>query len=170
MRRYTTAILLILIIFIAGCSPSNPKTKTSPISYPKIGEVLKTQYFDVTVNKASINDLIDLKKEYLNVKAGKGSTFLILNVTIKNTDSKARSMYTDGTLWINYYGKDYSFENAEIVIADGWNYMADEIDPLKSKTTNIAFKIPGSIRGDTYFQPCSTEDEKRIYIGKIGSN
>ena len=170
MKRFTTAILLILVIFVSGCGPSSSKKDTKTISYPKIGEVLKTQYFDVIVNKASINDMIDLKKEFLNLKAGKSNTFLIVNVTIRNRDTLTRSMFTDGTLWINYYGKDYCFENAEIVMADGWNYMADDIKPFKSKTTNIAFKIPGSIRGDTYFQPCSTEEEKRIYIGKIGSN
>ena len=163
MRISTNAILLSIVFFVSSCGSSVSKKETKAITYPKLGEVLKTKYFDVTVNKVDLNDIIELNKEYLNVKAEKDNTFFILNVTIKNTDTITRSMYTDGTLWINYWGSEYSYEHAEIIMADGWNYMADDIKPLKSKTANIAFKIPGTIRGDTFFQPCSTEDKGRIY-------
>ena len=62
-------------------------------------------------------------------------------------------MLMDGSVWINYNGKDYEFDKSESIMAEGWGLVLDQINPLISKTTNLVYKIPAEIKGDIYWQP-----------------
>jgi len=62
-------------------------------------------------------------------------------------------MLMDGSVWINYNGKDYEFDKSESIMAEGWGLFLDQINPLISKTTNLVYKIPAEIKGDIYWQP-----------------
>ena len=164
-----------IVILVASTGESKTKDKsetesnktTTVKSYPKIGEILKTEYFDVTVNKIAVTDFINFHNEFMNVKAGNGNKFLLLNVTVKNTDTESRMMFSDGIIWMNYNGKEYKFETSETILAEGWGFIMDDINPLVSKTTNIAYKIPSDIKGEAYFQSGRSNDDERIFLGTI---
>lgn len=132
----------------------------------KLGEVLKTDYFDITVNKAEVKDRVSTGNEFSDLKPESGNSYLIINATFKNTDSESR-MLMDGSVWINYNGKDYEFDKSETVMLEGWGILLDQINPLTSKTTNLVYKIPTEVKGDAYWQPGRSDNDQRILLGTL---
>jgi hypothetical protein len=130
----------------------------------KIGEILKTDYFDITVNKAETQDRVNTGNQFPDLKPEDGNMYLIINATFKNTDNESR-MLMDGSVWINYNGKDYEFDKSETIMAEGYGILLDQINPLTSKTTNLVYKIPTEIKGDAYWQPGRSDDDERIFLG-----
>lgn len=131
-----------------------------------IGNVLKTDYFDVTLNGASTGDQIDTGNEYSDVQADAGNKFIILDVTFKNTDTESR-MIMDGSIFINYNGKDYEFDKAETILAPGYGTMLDQINPLISKSTKLVYKVPAEIKGAAYWQPGRADSDQKFYVGNL---
>lgn len=132
----------------------------------KVGEVLKTDYFDITVNKVEVKDRVSTGNEFSDLKPEDGNSYLIINATFKNTDSESR-MLMDGSVWINYNGKDYEFDKSEPIMAEGWGLLLDQINPLTSKTTNLVYKIPTEVKGEAYWQPGRSDDDQRILLGTL---
>ncbi|MEI6266090.1 MAG: DUF4352 domain-containing protein [Sphingobacteriia bacterium] len=131
-----------------------------------IGQTLQTEYFSVTVNKVSINDRVNTGNEFADLKAEQGNKYLIINATFKNTDQESR-MIVDGSVWINYNGKDYEFDKSETVMLEGWGTMLDQINPLTSKTTNLVYKIPAEITGTALWNPGRSDKDQVINLGVI---
>lgn len=131
-----------------------------------LGEVLKTEYFDVTANKMVVVPKINTGNEYTDVKAEEGSKFLIIDVSFKNTDTESR-MVMDGDILVNYSGKDYKFDKPETIIADGFGTMLDQINPLITKKTKIVYKIPTELTGKVYWNPGRSDSDQVIYLGDI---
>ena len=146
-------------------SSSTEQTAEAPTGV-KVGEVLKTDYFDITVNKAEVKDRVSTGNEFSDLKPESGNSYLIINATFKDTDSESR-MLMDGSVWINYNGKDYEFDKSETVMAEGWGVLLDQINPLTSKTTNLVYKIPTEVKGDAYWQPGRSDDDQRILLGTL---
>lgn len=132
----------------------------------KIGEILKTDYFDISVNKVDLTDRVDTGNEFSDLKPEEGNKYLIINTTFKNTDDESR-MIIEGTIWINYNGKEYEFDKSESVMAEGYGALLEQINPLTSKTTNLVYKIPAEITGDTYWQPGRSNNDERIFLGTL---
>lgn len=132
----------------------------------KIGEILKTDYFDISVNKVDLADRVNTGNEFSDLKPEEGNKYLIINTTFKNTDSESR-MIIEGTVWINYNGKDYEFDKSESVMAEGFGALLEQLNPLTSKTTNLVYKIPAEITGDAYWQPGRSNDDERIFLGTL---
>ncbi len=132
----------------------------------KVGEILKTDYFDITVNKVGLNNSVDTGNEFSDLKPESGINYLVINATFKNTDSESR-MLVDGSVWINYNGKDYEFDKSEPIMLEGWGLLLEQINPLTSKTTNLVYKIPTEVKGDAYWQPGRSDDDERIYLGTL---
>ena len=132
----------------------------------KVGEVLKTDYFDITVNKVEVKDRVSTGNEFSDLKPEDGNSYLIINATFKNTDSESR-MLMDGSVWINYNGKDYEFDKSEPIMAEGWGLLLDQINPLTSITTNLVYKIPTEVKGEAYWQPGRSDDDQRILLGTL---
>ena len=148
-------------------SSSSTSEQTSEASSGvKVGEVLKTDYFDITVNKAELQDRVSTGNEFSDLKPEDGNMYLIINATFKNTDSESR-MLMDGSVWINYNGKDYEFDKSETIMAEGYGLLLDQINPLTSKTTNLVYKIPAEVKGDAYWQPGRSDDDERILLGTL---
>ncbi len=61
--------------------------------------------------------------------------------------------------FINYNGKDYTFDKTEHVMAEGWGLMFDQINLLKAKTTNLDYKIRGDLKGTAYYNPARSGSE-----------
>jgi len=132
----------------------------------KIGDVLTTDYFEISANKIDIQNSVDTGNQFTDLKQESGNLYLIINATYKNIDSESRMLF-DGSIWINYNGKDYEFDKSETLMAEGWGLMLDQINPLTSKTTNLVYKIPSEIKGDVYWQPGRSDSDEKIYLGKI---
>lgn len=149
-------------------SSSNEQTeqKTEAPKGVGIGEVLHTDYFDITVNKVSLEDRVNTGNEFADLKPEQGNLYLIINASFKNTDSESR-MLMDGSVWINYNGKNYEFDKAETVMLEGWGLLLDQINPLTTKTTNLVYKIPAEIKGNAYWQPGRADSDQKILLGNL---
>lgn len=165
--------ILILIICISNLGSDDSKTKQNQndknLESTKsigVGDVLKTKYFEITVNKVDIEDRVNTGNSYLDLQPEKGTTYLIINATFKNIDNESR-MLEDGSVWINYNGKDYEFDKSEMIMAEGWGLMLEQINPLTSKTTNLVYKVPTEIKGSAYWQPGRADKEERILLGAL---
>lgn len=174
----TSLFAFIIIVEIAAIkkikpSPNSDNATNSQITQEGnskkitgIGDILHTRYFDITVNKAGTRDRINTGNEFANLKPENGIMYLFINATFKNIDNESR-MLSEGSIWINYNGKDYEFDKSESIMADGWGLFLDQINPLTSKTTNLVYKIPIEIKGDVYWQPGRADTDQRIFIGKM---
>lgn len=166
--------LFAIAIFIYSCgepstaeagntaAASNESKKES--SEVGVGQTLKTEYFDVTVNSMKVSDRVSTGNEFADLKKEDGNRYVIIDLTLKNTDSESRMMF-DGELHIDENGKDLSYENAEMVMADGWGIIMDNINPRVTKKTKVVYKIPSDLKGKAYYH--SGRGDGRIYIGDI---
>jgi TM2 domain-containing membrane protein YozV len=134
----------------------------------KQGEVLHTQYFDIVANKVELSDMVDTGNEFADLQPEQGVSYLIINASFKNIDTESRGAM-EGSVWINYNGKDYEFDKAEAILLKGWGMGLGfkQINPLTKITTNIVYKIPSEIKGEAYWQPGRTESDQRIFLGNL---
>ena len=169
-----TSFCMLLSVTLISCGggsstdSSSSGTNSAPTSNTvAVGQPLKTDYFDVTVNKVSTTQTIkDPSGLGMHVKADPGTKLLVLNVTFKNTDSESR-MAMDGSVHFNYGGKDYNFDNSETLMIDGYGLFLDQLNPLISKTTNLVYKIPAEVNGEAYYNPGRADSDERISLGNI---
>jgi hypothetical protein len=131
-----------------------------------IGQVLKTQYFEITVNKVETSNRVNTGNQFVNKEPEKGNKFLIMDVSMKNIDSESR-MLDAGTVIINYNGKDYQFDKAETILLEGWGLLLDQINPLTTKNTKLVYKIPDEITGEAKWNPGRTDSDELINLGTI---
>lgn len=152
----------------SSSSSSNEQTeqKTEAPKGIGVGEVLHTDYFDITVNKVSLEDRVNTGNEFANLKPEQGNMYLIINASFKNTDKESR-MLMDGSVWINYNGEDYEFDKSETVMLEGWGLLLDQINPLTTKTTNLVYKIPAEITGNAYWRPGRADRDQKILLGNL---
>ena len=139
---------------------------TSSIKYTEIGQVLETSFFNVKVNQFTTRKAVKTESSYYNLEKEDGIAYLVINLTVKNTDSESR-MLGDGDIIINYNNKDYTFDKSETILEDGWGLSLSTINPLTSKTANIVYKIPSEISGKTFYRPSGSEENELIYLGEI---
>jgi hypothetical protein len=150
----------------SGSNTATGESKAAGATQVAIGQPLKTDYFEVTVTRAGLTKKLDTGNEYTDVVADAGNTFLVINTTFKNIDNESR-MLTDGTVFINYNGKDYEFDNAETIMAEGFGLFLDQINPLTSKTTKLVYKVPAEIKGAAYYQPGRADSDEKIFLGSL---
>lgn len=158
------AAIIVLLIISRFIPDSTTKTSVKPTV--GIGEVLQTDYFDVTINNASVDDEVITGNSMCDIHKQPGNKFIILDVTFVNTDKESR-MLADGTLIINSNGQEYTYEHPETILLEGWGLFLNNINPLTSMTTKIVYKIPESITGIAYYRPGRADDDERIVLGKL---
>lgn len=174
--------VFILIVIIAGIFDDNNKNgeqvtqeqntsedlakQDSEMKQIGLGDVLKTSYFEIKANSAQVHPWVNTGNQFADLPAEDGVLFLIINATFKIIDSESRMLF-DGSVWINYQGKDYEFDKSETIMAPGWGLMMDQINPLVSKTTNLVYKIPSEMRGKAFWQPGRSNEDERIYLGEL---
>ena len=147
-------------------STSSSEQKTEAPTGVGVGQVLHTDYFDITVNKVNLDSRVNTGNEFADLKQEEGNMYLIINASFKNTDNESR-MLMDGSVWINYNGKDYEFDKSETIMLDGWGLLLDQINPLTTKTTNLVYKIPAEIKGNAYWQPGRADSDQKILLGTL---
>ena len=178
-----TVLLLLSTALVTGCkdrtedeeieaAAAGPASETekgkekASASDVQIGQTLKTQYFDVTVNSAKTSKGVKTGNEFGDVAPEEGNKFLIIDITLKNTDNESRMMF-DGEVMINYNGKEYKYEQPELIAAEGWGMIMDNINPLVTKKTKLVYKIPAEITGEAFYYPARSGDDDRISLGTI---
>jgi hypothetical protein len=149
-----------------GTGSTNPAAATGAAPAIGIGQTLKTEYFEITVSKAELINKINTGNEFSDLAAEQGNQFLIITTTFKNIDNESR-MLTDGSVFINYNGKDYEFDKSEVVMAEGFGLFLDQINPLTSKTTKLVYKLPAEIKGPAYYKPGRASDDEKIFLGNL---
>ena len=147
-------------------SSSATSVEESTKTAVQIGQVLQTDYFDVTVNEIAIKDRVSTGNQFADLKKEEGNKYLLINTTFKNTDKESR-MLSEGTVWINYNGKDYEFDKSETVMLEGWGIMMEQLNPLTSITTNLVYKIPSEITGVAMYQPGRSDSDQKINLGEL---
>lgn len=169
--------VVIVLIVIGQLSKNSDSSSTSNSSEQtdannseptgvSVGQILKTDYFDITVNEVSLNDKVSTGNQFADQKPEQGNMYLIINASFKNTDSESR-MLMDGSVWIEYNGKNYEFDKAENIMLEGWGLLLDQINPLTIKTTNLVYKIPAEIKGPAYWQPGRATKSQKIFLGNL---
>ena len=150
----------------SSTSSTSSATAETKASYKKVGETLPTEYFEVTVNKVSVQNSVSTGNEFSDLKPESGTRYLIINTTFKNTSNESR-MLMDGEVLVNYNGKDYTFDKSETVMAEGFGLLLDQINPLTAKTTNLVYKIPAELKGMAYYKPGRSGSDDLIDLGNI---
>jgi len=153
----------------SSASSSSSETTEKKASEPTgvgVGQVLQTDYFAIKVNEVSLQDRVNTGNQFADLKPEPDNMYLIINASFKNTDNESR-MLMDGSVWINYNGKDYEFDKSETVMLEGWGLLLDQINPLTTKTTNLVYKIPAEIKGPAYWQPGRAKKSQRIFLGNL---
>lgn len=140
--------------------------KTQEPTGVSVGQVLHTDYFDITVNSVSLEDRVRTGNQFADKKPEPGNMYLIIDASFKNTDNESR-MLADGSVWINYNGKDYEFDKSETIMLEGWGLLLDQINPLTSKRTKLVYKIPAEIKGPAYWQPGRASSDEKIALGNL---
>jgi Domain of unknown function (DUF4352) len=165
LRHLTAGIIVITFLVIAFASSESSSTKSTATMEPvSVGQVGKTDYFEIIVNKVEINERVRTGNQFANLKAEPGNTYLIFNITFKNVDNESR-MFTEGDVLINYNGKEYTFDHPETVMLEGWGTFLDQINPLTSKTTNLVYKIPSEITGNIFWRPGRNSSDVVFFLG-----
>jgi len=130
-----------------------------------VGQSFRTDYFEVTVNDVSATAAIDTGNQFTSMRADSGNQFLLLNITIRNIDDESR-MFSDGSAFLETGGKRYEFDHPETIIDDRFSLM-EQINPMVSKTINIAYKIPDGVEADAYWIPGRNSHDAQVSLGHI---
>ncbi|MEI6684196.1 MAG: DUF4352 domain-containing protein [Bacteroidota bacterium] len=158
-------LLFIMLVLIAGCDNPNSETvKNDENKSIGIGQVLKTEYFDVTVNSAKFYKSVKAQEGLIDLPADSAIRYLLINVTFKNTNTESRTLFEGGPILINYNGKEYSYDEPEPTMAEGWGIFMDAINPMLTKTTYLVYKIPREIKGDVFWRPNRADDDQKILL------
>ena len=141
-----------MMLALTACGSSAQKTDENKKLEAGMGEALSTMFFDITLNDADLKDSIN------EVLSGKETTFLLADVTIKNTTGNAIEM-ADSDFWakwgegdrdydapITAYGEEVGLEDA---LPSRFTLNAGE-----EKTGKLIFVVPSD---KTSFQ-LMTED------------
>lgn len=165
LRHLTAGIIIIIFLVIAfASSDSGSTSSTASVPTINVGQVGKTDYFEITVNKVELNERVRTGNQFANLKSEPGNIYLIFNVTFKNIDNESR-LFDGGDILINYNGKDYTFDYPETVMLEGWGTFLDQINPLTSKSTNLVYKLPSEITGNIYWRPGRNSSNVVFFLG-----
>lgn len=167
--------LALLSLLVTGCGSdtngntseptNNVSNKESPKTMP-IGQHLATEYFDVVVNGVKVSNTVNTGNEFSDLKQEEGNKYLIIDVTLKNTDNETRMMF-DGEVVINQNGTNLKFEQAEPVMAEGYGMIMDNINPGITKKTKLVYKIPADAKGAMYYHPSRSDESALIELGTL---
>jgi hypothetical protein len=172
--------LIMLSMFTASCgsnvggngAQTNAASNTSAApandapKLIKVGDHLKTEYFDIVVNSVKLDKSVNTGNPYTNLKPEEGNVYVIIDLTLKNTDKETRMMF-DGSLVLDDNGKQMKYEQAETVLADGYGIIMENINPGITKRTKLVYKIPADAKGVLYYHPSRSGEDAMIALGKF---
>jgi hypothetical protein len=187
--RYAVYILggLVLLRACGSLSSESPKSSTAPTTgkvekvpeAPRgqtigvIGQPFNSRYFEVIVHGVEKTARLVTDNELVNEFMSENTltpeeAYLVIDAQYKNTDSESRTIGAGELIIVASDGKSYTFDNAETIMAKGWNLNLETINPLMSYRTKIVYKIPASLRGEARFISHNrAERTSYILLGKL---
>lgn len=132
-----------------------------------IGEPLQTEYFEVYVNSCKLQDRVNTGNEFADLKPEQGTLFLILDVSFRNTDKETRTMTSGEVLLVQANGSIFKYEDAEVVMLEGWGLLLEQINPGITKRTKLVYKIPADAKGKLAYHPARSQSEEIVAIGEL---
>jgi hypothetical protein len=90
-----------------------------------------------------------------------GNAFLVLDVTIKNTDTEGRR-FVEGSLVVTVAGRQLVFDHTETVVTGTGFLWLETLNPLTTRRGKVVYMIPDRLEGDAYWVP--GRDDKRISL------
>lgn len=123
-------------------------------------------YFEVSADRGTYGKEVGTGNRYAEPKSWDGSRFFTVHATFKNMDTESR-LPVEGSLFINYGGREYEFDSVEPVALEGYNIWFRKINPLIAMKTKIVYRIPDEVYGEVFWRPGRNPDDKRLWIGNI---
>lgn len=123
-------------------------------------------YFEVSADKGEYGPVLGTGNRYAEPKSWPGSRFFTVYATFKNIDTESRQPF-EGSLLINYNGKEYVFDSVEPISLEGYNIWFRAVNPLVAMKTKIVYRIPDEISGEVYWRPGRNSDSTRLWLGFV---
>ncbi len=123
-------------------------------------------YFKVKAERGEYRNSVGTGNRFSEPKTWDGSRFYIVHASFKNMDTESR-LPVEGSLFINYNGKDYEFDSVEPIMSEGYNIWFRKINPLITMKTKLVYRIPNEIYGDVYWRPGRNSDDTRLWVGVL---
>ena len=109
-------------------------------------------HFGVKINGCVASPVVRTGNQFADIKAPKGSQYVILDVSYKNNSTISRVAYP-GSLVIGINGAVYEFDNTEAVYSEGFGLPRSGLNPLIAHRTKLVYRVPSDISGLVFWEP-----------------
>lgn len=150
-RWWFIALALFIVIGIIGQlggSGDNESKKTASAPEEKveekdfkIGDTIDMENFTIVANSKSKSKEITDESGYLSTEPNEGSSFYIVNITIKNKSNDPKTLSNNSFILKN--GEKSYISTTDILSDDSITF--DTLNPDETKTGNIVFTVPDSV-------------------------
>ncbi|CAM2807922.1 DUF4352 domain-containing protein [Paenibacillus sediminis] len=123
-----------------GKAEEKAEPKAEEIKAAKVGQAVEVGKLSITVNKVKKTDKIG-DNEFLQKKTD--NQFIVLNVSIKNNDSDARTLDSSMFRLKDSKGTEYDpLPDGDMYVNNGDTLFLAQINPHITKKSNIVFEVP----------------------------
>lgn len=119
---------------------SAPEEKVEEKEF-KIGDTIDMENFTIVANSKSKTKEITDESGYLSTEPNEGSSFYIVNITIKNKSNDPKTLSNNSFILKN--GEKSYVSTTDILSDDSITF--DTLNPDETKTGNIVFTVPDSV-------------------------
>ena len=119
---------------------SAPEEKVEEKDF-KIGDTIDMENFTIVANSKSKSKEITDESGYLSTEPNEGSSFYIVNITIKNKSNDPKTLSNNSFILKN--GEKSYVSTTDILSDDSITF--DTLNPDETKTGNIIFTVPDSV-------------------------
>lgn len=119
---------------------SAPEEKVEEKNF-KIGDTIDMENFTIVANSKSKAKEITDESGYLSTEPNEGSSFYIVNITIKNKSNDPKTLSNNSFILKN--GEKSYVSTTDILSDDSITF--DTLNPDETKTGNIVFTVPDSV-------------------------
>ena len=123
-------------------------------------------YFKISVDSAYYGPSVNTGNRFAEPKKWDGSRFFVIRASFKNLDTESR-LPSEGSLFINYNGKEYEFDSVEPIMLEGFNIWFKKVNPLIAMKTKIVYRIPDEIHGEVFWRPGRNSNGTKLWLGFI---
>ncbi len=125
-------------------------------------------YFDIATGHNRISRKVGTGNPYAEPKTSQDSRFFIVDASFKNNDTESR-LPSEGSLFINYKGKEYEYDSPEPIMLEGYNIWFRKVNPLLTVKTKIVYRVPNEIEGEVFWRPGRNGNNTRLWVGNIAA-
>ena len=125
---------------------SAPEEKVEEKDF-KIGDTIDMENFTIVANSKSKSKEITDESGYLSTEPNEGSSFYIVNITIKNKSNDPKTLPNNSFILKN--GEKSYVSTTDILSDDSITF--DTLNPDETKTGNIVFTVPDSVVDNSGF-------------------